>query len=170
MKNNLVKLAKSGDGKTTATKNKTKKENNLDERQVKVKEKVNQLLNDVDLKPEIKKGVLGIETETPKENDVNSLVWLQEQLSILTEKNEMLVAELNEKKNEYNKLFELYQNKKNTKYVTDSDNLTQNNLIILFNELQENHFKYGVNFIIHPVAFMNRLIMFFPFLEEHKKF
>ena len=46
----------------------------------------------------------------------------------------------------------------------------------LFNEIQENHIKLGVdnrgigNFRIYCPGFLDRLIKFFPFLQQHKRY
>lgn len=171
---NLFKLAKSGsEKKSTTTKKPAEKGGDktispAEERDLKVKQKVKELLKDVDLKPEIKEELLEIEQEKPEKPNEEGMEWLQEQVSLLSEKCESLKAELEVAKGDYAEILAENQRLKNS--PTTADGNIKANVIRIFNELQTNHLNMGNNFIIYPVAFMNRLIMFFPFLGEHKRF
>jgi len=168
----IIKLAKKGvdvtNNNETNTTNGTKSAN-VDVRKEMAKAKVDELLQDIDVDVKIKKDVLGIDLPTKDEISNNDVTWLQEQLSILVEKYEtvsndysLLREEYEKMQNEFNELKKLPQN--------DEVKDVVNNVIAVFNELQTNHMKYGHNFIIYPIAFMNRLIIFFPFLSKYKKY
>ena len=91
--------------------------------------------------------------------------WLEEQVSTLTNELDLL-------RNEYVMLLEKQQN-----MLNGYDEKIKNSVIVLFNELQQNHISLGVdpntgigNFRIYCPGFLNRMIKFFPFLEEIKQF
>lgn len=92
----------------------------------------------------------------------------------LTEENEKLKSEAALAKEDYSKLFIAFQQQRNTVVLNDnpngSDTALKAKVVQLFNEIQANHLSLGRNFIIVPQAFLNRLIVFFPFLEEQKRF
>ena len=73
-------------------------------------------------------------------------------------------------KEDYDKLL----NSRGGVNVNDGD--VKRVVIELFNELQDNHIKLGVdangvgNFRIYTPGFLNRLIMFFPFLNDVKRY
>ncbi len=176
-KSNLVKLAKS-DGETkkkiTTVKKATKVEKVLtpeEERDLKAKQKVNELLKDVDLMPK-KEGEELLELDEGKEN--KSVEWLEEQLVALSDANAKLKSELDVAKGDYTKLFAEFQKIKQGGDVVlsnnDVDTPLKASIVKLFNEIQANHLALGRNFVIVPPAFLNRLIMFFPFLEGEKRF
>src|SRR5690606_960312 len=97
-KSNLVKLAKSSNEikkKTTAVKKTTKVEKVLtpeEERDLKAKQKVNELLKDVDLVPKKESDTLLELDEEAKEN--KGIDWLEEQLTALSDENAKLKSEL----------------------------------------------------------------------------
>ena len=176
-KDNLVKLAK-GNKETPiapAVKEEVKVPEKVltpeEERDLKTKAKVDELLDGVKLtlEPEKKDDLLEvIEDDEPK-----GVEWLEEQMTRLTEENEKLKSEAALAKEDYSHLFTSFQELKNGVVLApnmDTDTLLKTKLVQLFNELQANHLAIGHNFVIVPVAFMNRLILFFPFLEEHKRF
>ena len=171
---NLLKLAKGDDKKkTTVTKKPTEKKvekpiSPAEERDMKAKQKVQELLKDVDLKPEMKEEIFEIEEEKIEKPNGEGMEWLQEQVSLLSAKCENLKAELEVAKSDYAKILSEYQQLMNSPTTVDGN--VKANIIRIFDELQENHLNMGNNFIIYPVAFMNRLVMFFPFLAEHKRF
>jgi hypothetical protein len=178
-KDNLVKLAK---GKkeapvAPAVKEEVKVPEKVltpeEERDLKAKAKVDELLDGIKLTPDTEKkdDLLEVadEDEEPK-----GVEWLEEQMTRLVEENEKLKAEAELAKGDYAKLFAAFQQQKNTVVLNDNPNGTDTALkakvVQLFNELQANWLSLGHNFIIVPPAFMNRLIMFFPFLEDQKRF
>jgi hypothetical protein len=174
-KENLIKLAK-GDDKTKAPVAKKsvekvveKKPTPAEERDIKAKAKVAELLKDVNLEPKRNEELLEM-NEEPK-RDVE---WLEEQVSKLSEENEKLRSEAGLAKEDYSKIFKEFQESKKGNGVvltnTIDDSALKTKITQLFSEIQTNYLAMGRNFVIVPAAFLNRLIMFFPFLEGDKKF
>lgn len=181
-KSNLIKLAKGGKttkNKPTSTKPVVKVvvEKALtpeEERDLKAKEKVKELLSDVTLVPQSTDEVLEIE-ESKKEPE--GLEWLTEEVAKLTAENEQL-------KSDYSKLLDENRRLKNgnpaivaNETEPIDENLVKGKLVQLFNELQANYMRnpgvsqFGTpNFIIYPLAFMERMVMFFPFLGKEKRY
>ena len=177
-KDNLMKLAK---GKKETKAPTVKKEEVIvpervltpeEERDLKTKAKVEELLDGVKLtlEPEEKKEEL-LEV-TDDDNQPKSTDWLEEQVSKLSEENEKLKSEATLAKDDYAKLFQAFQEQKNgvTLNNNNSDGQVQVKVVQLFDEIQAQHLSLGNNLIIYPVAFMNRLIRFFPFLEDHRRY
>ena len=183
-KGNLINLAKKGNEKKinpSAKKTEVKKVvekvvvlSPEEERDLKAKEKVKELLKDVDLTPDKDKNDELIEVDTEMDEPVG-VEWLEEQLSLLTEQNSALKAELDLTKADYAKLFTEFQCLKSGGVI--GDDKTMETVINLFNEIQAHYFQCGFhpttgapNLILYPVAFMNRMILFFPFLGQYKKY
>jgi|LSQX01.3.fsa_nt_gb hypothetical protein len=157
-KKNLTALAKGkAKAKTTPVKKEEVKKAIESERDLKAKQKVEELLQDIKLTPDDKK----IEETKEVKNGVN---WLEEQIEILTEKNAILEKEAKEAKENYKKLLESSQN------VSQSNPQTDTKVLELFDELQNGYLRFGNNFIVYFPAFLNRMVLFFPFLEKWKKF
>jgi hypothetical protein len=178
-KNNLMKLAK-GKKETTVKAPAIKKEEVKvpekvltpeEERDLKTKAKVEELLDGVDmtLKTEEKKEEVEVIDDDIQSKDSE---WLEEQVSKLSEENERLKSEIALAKTDYEKLFGEFQEQKNgvTLNNSNSDGQLQAQVIQLFDEIQAQYLSLGNNLIIYPVAFMNRLIKFFSFLEDRKRF
>lgn len=172
-KSNLSRVAKKSTSttknastkKTTTAKTKPKVENKDDL----AKRKVDELLSDLPIDPKKKDDLLELDESSEVTVDKQSVEWLQEQLGKLAEENEKYKKEAEEAKTNYKKLYENFEKIKEGKNVVTDDELKQN-VSTVFNELQSNYMKFGKNFVIAPVAFMNRLIMYFPFLKKQKKF
>jgi hypothetical protein len=135
------------------------------ERDLKAKETVEKLLEDSPIVTlDKKEELLQLdEEETPK-----GVEWLEEQVTLLGEKNKALSAELEVVK---------IENQQLRSSVGTSDGDVKAGVVQIFNELQTNYINRGLNsntgepnFVIYPVGFMNRLIKFFPFLAEMKRF
>lgn len=134
------------------------------ERDLKAKEKVAELLKDSPLS-ESKEDLLVLD-EDPKGSE-----WLQEQLPLLTQKIEGLQTELQTEQG---------KNAMLTKKLEDTgggDGEVTKAVHMLFDELQTNYVKMGKNqqtggpnLVIAPTAFLNRLIQLFPFLAKKKQF
>ena len=142
-----------------------------EERDLKTKAKVEELLDGVNmtLKTEEKKeDFIEVEPE-PNSKDVN---WLEEQVSKLSEENESLKSEAALAKSDYSRIFEAFQELKNgvTLNTSNSDEQLQVKVIELFNEIQAQYLSIGTTSIIFTPAFLNKLIKFFPFLDEHRRF
>jgi len=173
-KNNLVALAKGGDKKTAAKKPVVKAVEKPttpeEERDLKAKAKVEELLQGVELTPK-KDELLEFEAE-PKEG----VEWLEEQVTSLSEVNQTLRTELAQAKDDYRRIFEENQRIKTGVGIQD-DGVLKTNVTKLFIELQDAFISMGnnpqtgaPNLIIYPVAFLNKLLAFFPFLKEYKRF
>jgi len=176
-KNDLVALAKGNSGKPVVAAKKPvvkaveKPKTPEEERDLKAKARVEELLEGVELTPK-KEELFEIVDETPKEGQE----WLEEQVSSLSESSEALRAELVVAKEDYRRIFEENQRIKNGAGIQD-DGIIRTNTIKLFMELQDalvamgNNPQTGApNLIIHPVAFLNKLLIFFPYLEQYRKF
>lgn len=145
-----------------------------EERDLKAKARVEELLACVQLTPEKKEDLLELEpAEAPKEG----AEWLEEQVTLLTEQNELLRSELSLAKQDYERIFVENQHIKTGVGITSNDGVVKANVIELFEEIQNNHITLGVdpttnigNFRIYCPGFLNRLITFFPFLEERKRY
>ena len=165
-KNDVVSLAKKTTTKKTAAKSVAKKttakKSAAEERDLKAKKTVEKLLEDSPIITLDKKEELLEFDESSQEP--NGIEWLEEQVTLLTQKNKALNLELN-----------AIQLKQNTGVSID-DGDVKKIVIKLFNELQENYIKMGVdkqgmgNFRIYTPGFLNRMIKFFPFLKKVKKY
>ena len=175
-KKNLISLAKSGN-KSTPTKKIVEKvaekpKTPAEERDIKAKAKVEELLQDVQLTPDKKEDLLELEKE---EVEAPGAEWLEEQVSLLSEQNDSLRSELALAKADYSKIFEENQRIRNG--TGSNDGAVAAKVIELFNELQDNHIKLGTNpntgvgnFRIYCPGFLNRMITFFPFLATARRY
>lgn len=174
-KKNVIGLAKSGAStakkpaaRKPAAKKPVVKELTPEEiRDQKAKETVSKLLADSPITTLEKKEVLLELDETPDE-EPKGVEWLEEQVALLSQKNEALAAEILVLKADNQALM--------IGGGGSNDSEVAKVVVQLFNELQENHIKMGVNqegignFRIYCPGFLNRLIKFFPFLEEVKRY
>lgn len=177
-KKNVINLAKKKSDTSAQKNSKTaskKNESSLieleNDRDVMVKKKVEELLSDIDLTNKQKEEVnrIGYEHE-------EGIQWLKEQMSELSKTNDDLRKELGESKEEYKKLYEKYNTSAKNVTIDNEDSGVKNTVIKLFNEIQTNYINMGKdsktgrsNLIIPPLAFMNRMVTFFPFLNKYKK-
>ena len=180
-KDNLVKLAK-GKKETPVAPTVKKEEVKVpekvltpeEERDLKTKAKVDELLDGIKLTSDTEEKKEDLLEVVEEDEEPKGVEWLEEQMSRLTEENEKLKAEANLAKEDYSKLFAAFQQQKGAVVLNDnpnaSDTLLKAKIVQLFNEIQANHLSLGHNFIIVPQAFLNRLILFFPFLDEQKRF
>lgn len=148
---NLAKKSTANNKKNNSNKDDSKLIELEDDRDIMVKKKVEELLGDIDLTNKQKEEV----NKIGDKHEVG-IKWLKDQMSDLSKENDKLRKELAESKS------------------SKGDNV-KTNVIKLFNEIQENYIKMGKNsygrsnLVIPPLAFMNRLIIFFPFLKQFKK-
>lgn len=180
---NLAKGSKSNTAKKPAAKKAAAKatakpvEKKLtleEERDLKAKETVEKLLEDSPIVTLEKKEEL-LEFDETSTDEPKGVEWLEEQVTLLTEKNEALNAELTLAREDYKRLMsDVQQGRFGAAGGNDGD--VKNGVIQLFNEIQENHIKLGVNsegignFRIYCPGFLNRMIKFFPFLEQIKRY
>ena len=174
----LVNLALGGNKKATPAKKKEvvveKKLSPEEERDLKAKETVKNLLDgaEINLTPKPKEEDL-LEVD---ETQVKSADWLQDQVALLTSENELLKGELAVAKGDYQRIFNENQRIKAGAGVQNDEELKKG-VLTIFHEIQSQYMKNpgfrpdGIpNFFILPVAFINRLIVFFPFLAKEKRF
>jgi hypothetical protein len=145
-----------------------------EERDLKAKKTVENLLKDVSLTP--KKEEAEEEIFEIDNKKVENIEWLQEQLGLVTSENDLLKSDLLAAKDDYAKLLTENQRIKNGASIQD-DGVLKSTVTKLFHELQSNYISMGKNmytgepnFRIVPGAFLNRLIVYFPFLQKEKKF
>lgn len=141
------------------TKNPTKAgENVVMTTEERVKEKVDTLLNDIDI---LKTGQTinnKSENESPIEplsvDNNKSIDWLEEQIELLSNSNNELKSQLADAKMVIDKTYE--------------------DLLKIFAELQTHALKYNENIrnqtIVNVVYLLNKLVNSFPFLSKYKKF
>jgi len=149
------------------------------ERDLKAKQKVEELLEGVPMTPtEMEKKEAVLELDETVQAEVQGTDWLTETVSALTAENQLLHAEMETAKLSYEKIYNENQRLKSGVGIVD-DGALKAKVVNLFNELQFNYSKSpgmspvypGIpNFVIHPVAFMERMIMFFPFLANEKRY
>lgn len=163
----LAKTTKKPAAKKSAIKKPIEKKVNIEEeRDLKAKAKVKELLQDSPIITLDKNEDL-LELEEPTKEEPKGVEWLEEQVTLLNQKNETLIAELN--------LIKIENQTLKVNNSLDDGNISKV-VVQLFNELQENFIKMGIdnrgigNFRIYCPGFLNRLIKFFPFLEQHKKY
>jgi hypothetical protein len=143
-----------------------------EERDLKAKQTVNELLQDVKLTPSKKDDDF---FEMVDESNNKGSEWLSEQVTILTKENEILRQKIEISKEDYKRIFAESQEIKTNLGIVD-DNVVKAKVIELFNELQNNYISMGINvmgvenFRVRFPAFLERMIMFFPFLKEKKKY
>lgn len=164
-KNNTVGIAKGNTRKPAAKKPAPRKLTPAQERDLKAKQKVEELLKDSPLSG-TKDDLLVLDDEEPKGTE-----WLQEQLPLLTQQIETLKTNLQTEKDKNTIL---------TQKVEASgggDGEVTKKVHMLFDEVQTNYLKMGrnpttnaPNLVIAPTAFLNRLIQLFPFLAKKKQF
>ena len=155
--------------KPAAKKPVAKKLTPAEERDQKAKATVKELLKDspITTPPQDDLLILDESDKEPK-----GVEWLEEQVTLQSTEIERLRVELaTEKQNNVT----LQEQVAKGGGVSDSE--LQKNVTTIFNELQTNYLKMGrnqqtnqPNLVIPPAAFMNRLIMFFPFLKGLKRF
>jgi hypothetical protein len=181
----LVNLAKGGVKKAAPVEEVKVQEVELtkeEKRELKAKETVKELLSDSEVDLTL--------TEKPKEEELLEVVpdtgnteWLQEQIALLASENQNLKNEMEVMKIDYQKMLnENLRIKEGSGLQNDGE--LKNGILTVFHELQSNYMKMGFNqvprqeivpagepnFRIAPAAFINRLIMYFPFLKDQKRF
>lgn len=188
MGKNLARLAKKGKAeapqKPTIAKPANKVAEEVKEPVVEIKvpstdETVMSILDDItkltgSSKTEVIEAVENIE-ELPTTMEKEATGWLQEQVELLTAENEQLRADIAQLNDYYNSNPNESQN--GSFELRGVHNETNAGVINLFNEIQTNLMAMGINeqtgkpnLFIAPINFLNRMVAFFPFLENEKRF
>lgn len=178
-KKNLATIAKKGSSRKSNTTNKTTTKNKVEkkvevkastpeeERDLKAKQTVEKLLENVELVPKKEGDTVKIEaTKEGKE-------WLEEQVGLLSDQVEKLRGELAVAKEDYGKLYEEMQKRKGS-----SDNMLKDtmieNIISMFNELQANLMGRNPERTPHDIVkieyLLKQMLQLFPFTEQFRKF
>jgi len=151
-----------------------KKDEILNEKESEIKNKVNKLIEHVDLlKNNIGTGKSNTDEnldeskkndESPELKKDKTIIWYEEQLNDMYAKYELLQKE--------NEVLKIQQGNGNTSLDSEStnDKKVRETVLVLFEEIQTGYMNLGRNFIIYPKGFLERLIMFFPFLSNYRKF
>jgi len=175
----VTKIAKNGTtNKSNKKQSTTKTEGNKSTTSYdsKAKERVNKLLNDVDLTLKENES----DTLVLDDKNMKSLEWLQEQNQRLSEENEELKKDAEVAKENYKKLHSQYKElidnggeKKQEKDLVP-DSMLKNGVTELFNEFQKNFLgqnpektRYTEIKLKH---LMTKMVNKFPFLKELKRF
>jgi hypothetical protein len=166
---NVTKLAKKGTTKNSKSQSNEENEKDVD---AKAKERVQNLLNDVNLTANNE----NVDTLELNEENVQNLEWLQEQIKNLSEENEKLKKEADEAKENYKKIYSEFkdsQNKNNDNELIP-DSTIKNGAIDLFKEVQKNYLGQNPEKVRYTEIKLNHLlskmIKAFPFLKELKQF
>lgn len=167
---NLAKIAKGGGKKNVTTpqvekvveKPKTPEE----ERDLKAKQKVEELLQGVEFTPK---------KEEPETIVVNKggAEWLEEQVVLLSDQAEKLKTELAQAKEDYTRIYQELQNKKGNPNNLLNETLVQN-VLIMFNELQNNFTGRNQERFAHDIVkieyLLKQMLLLFPFTEQYRRF
>lgn len=134
----------------------------------KIEKRVQNLLGDFDVlspKKEAEKLEQQKEQQETKPENKNDIEWLSDELDRSTQENNELKKEVILYKDELKRVMG-----ENNLDDNRSNQLIKRQVIELFSELQNNYLQMGTNLRINPPNFINRMIKFFPFLQEHKTF
>ena len=174
---NLIKLAKGGNKITKApiakkpvVKVDKKPITPAEERDIKAKAKVEELLQSVELTPN---KIIKEDTPVIVHEKREGIEWLEEQVTLLSEQSETLRNELAQAKDDYARLFQDFNNKKGNSNNMLNETIVQN-ILLLFSELSANASGNNPEKTIWKTVEIRYLIMqmlqLFPFLEKYKKF
>lgn len=175
-RNSLVSLAK-GTTKKPATQAKkpvakVEKPRTLEEeRDMKAKQKVEELLQSVELSPNklIKDDVSEVVVEKK-----NGIEWMEEQVTLLTEQSEALRIELAQAKDDYARIYDKLYNTKDSGSNNMVNETVVQNVLLIFNELQSNLLGNNQERTIWKTVeiryLLNQMLQLFPFTERHKRF
>lgn len=175
-KKNIASIAKKNNKKNTENHKKDDKKSVDDE----TKERIDRLVDEIGVSTNKSDNDLLEISEESSNNIKGDIEWLQEQLTKLSDENEKLKKEAIEAKESYKKIYSQYENvKKGSNGTTTTEKMVpdselKNSIIELFFDIQNNFLgknperrRYKQ---IIPVPFMNKMIKYFPFLSEHKKY
>jgi len=144
------------------------------------KERVEDLLKDVDLNPLKPKDDDLLEFEED-DGQPKSIEWLEEQVGKLGEENERLRVEAGEAKENYSKLYARYETLSagggDTGGIVEDhlvpDSLVKNGAMALFEEFQTEYLRHPAQTRQHTkislVALMKKMLEALPFLEERRR-
>jgi hypothetical protein len=184
MVKNLAHLAKKGNSQvqtkvTPIVKSKVVEPKTIEEPKIVTpKEMISNLLEDINTLTKAPVEVVIPDEIQLTTEEKEASTWLQEQVALLSEESELLRSEIRALQAENDGLRNNYGGvHENGLNSENNDNRVASSVINLFNELQNNLISMGVNqqtgkpnLFIAPVEFLKRMIMYFPFLDNEKKF
>jgi hypothetical protein len=176
-KKSLVSLAKGNTKSTTVAKKPAaqKKLSASEERDLKAKQKVEELLHDVPLSPKKETEVLELD-EGESTEGIKSVDWLSEQVAALTAENNVLKTDLDTTKQDYKRIFEENQKLKSGVGVNaPADDSNQNQAVFaLFNELQAEYLRYPPEVMnktsVNVRYLLDKIVNLFPVARKLKKY
>ena len=175
----LIGLATKGKGKANTVVKKPevkvieKPKTPEETRDLKAKEIVKKLLDDVNLTPNTIKDeeIFDITSTETKQMGGD---WLQEQVALLASENEVLKQELAVAKDNYTKIFSDMQRKKDANPNELNGDTTTQNIIQLFSELQNNMLGRNNERTIWTTVnikhVLNQMLVMFPITNQYRKF
>jgi len=167
----LISLA-TGNKKTIAKKEVViVKKTPEEERDIRAKLTVEKLLEGTSLIPKEKEKLIEIDTEVIQPEGAE---WLQEQVGLLSSENENLRIELATARDNYSKILgESQRIKGNNPNELLNETITQN-ILTLFNELQNNLLGHNAERTVWTTAnipvLLKKMLLMFPFTADIKKF
>ena len=170
----LIILAKGDSKKSTSVAKKPEvvvvKEKILsqeEERDIKAKKRVEELLKNTNLIPTEKKEELFEISPTTESKE--GTIWLEEQITLLSSENEALKIELATAKEDYVKIFA----RSNNSNEFSNETINQN-ILLLFNELQNNLLGNNPQRTVWTTVsikhILNQMLAMFPFTAQNKRY
>lgn len=142
-----------------------------EERDLKAKQKVEELLSDVEFLPKSEEAETVVETVVETKTSNEGVEWLEEQVNLLTEENSALKIELQQAKDDYGRLFNDFQNKGTSNPAND---VVSHNVLVLFNELQNNFMGNNQQRTqwtsVQISHILKQMLVLFPFTKDYQKF
>lgn len=156
-KKNVTSIAKKGKAKSKTTNvkttNKQQKKEPVNNFEKKAKEKIDNLIANIEFSPEEKKTA---ESKISKE-EMGGIDWLSEQVDMLYRENEKLKKELTKRE----------ENPYVHKPIENEDIKIKETLLNEFLYLQKLWNDPNYNLVIEPKSFILRLVKLFPYLKDY---
>ena len=148
MKNMASIAKKTTRGRPKSVEQTNKSEISNEDYKAKAREKIDELLGDIELTPQERKKI----NEEISKEEMGGINWLSEQVDLLTKENEKLKSEISK-----------------TRGLSSKESMELKNKIIeFFSEFQTYYLKWG-KLHVDPPSFMNKMIKIFPFLQQHSR-
>lgn len=146
-----------------------------EERDLKAKQKVEELLCDVEFLPKTEESVVDVNKSVVETKTVNDgIEWLEEQVNLLTEENQTLKKELSQAKEDYSRLYNEFRTKVGGSTNEMYSQTTERNVLTLFEEFQNNYLGRNPENQRYDFIYMDKLLKkflsVFPFLDKYRRF
>jgi hypothetical protein len=143
-----------------------------EERDLKAKQMVEELLSDVEFLPKSEEIVAVEKTVVEAKTSGEGVEWLEEQVNLLTEENSALKIQLQQAKDDYSRLFNQYREKSENSEMFSKT--PENNIMLLFDEFQNNYLGRNAENQRYDFIYMDKLLRkmlsVFPFLDKYRRF